>query len=64
MVLELPKVRLGWLIDPKREQVHIYREDGSIEIFKSFAETLSGEEVMPDFTFELSKLLMKDKEND
>lgn len=54
-------VRLGWLIDPKAEKVHIYREDGSIEIVKSFDGVLSGEDVMPGFTFDLNKLSMTKK---
>jgi len=54
-------VRLGWLIDPLNEQVHVYREDGSIEIIKSFDETLSGGDVMPGFSFDLGKLGMSKK---
>lgn len=52
-------VRLGWLIDLKTEKVYIYRADGSITVVESFAETLSGEDVMPGFNFELSRLAMR-----
>lgn len=47
---------LAWLIDPVLEQARIYRADGSISVIKSFDEALSGEEVLPGFTFELSRL--------
>ena len=46
-------VRLGWLIDPKNKVTYIYRENGSIEIVEGFDKTLSGEEVMPEFEFDL-----------
>lgn len=47
---------LGWLIDPKNEHVHIYRADGSIQIIKSFEETLSGEDVLEGFELELKEI--------
>lgn len=49
-------VLLAWLIDPILEQARVYRADGSILVIKSFDEALSGEEVLPGFTFELSSL--------
>lgn len=49
--------QLAWLIDPQNEQAYLYRADGSISIVKSFAESLSGEEVLPGFELPLS--LMK-----
>jgi len=51
-------VRLAWLIDPKTKTTHIYRENGSIEIVEGFEKVLSGEEVMPDFEFDLKLLRM------
>lgn len=48
-------VRLGWLMDPYEEKVHIYREDGSIEIVSGFDKRLSGETVLPGFNLELSE---------
>ncbi|WP_245897089.1 Uma2 family endonuclease [Hymenobacter nivis] len=48
--------RLAWLIDPKTETTRIFRADGSVSVVKSFAETLSGEDVLPSFSFNLSAL--------
>ncbi|RZJ59598.1 MAG: Uma2 family endonuclease [Hymenobacter sp.] len=48
--------RLGWLIDPKNETVRLFRADGSVSVAKSFDETLSGEDVLPGFSFPLSLL--------
>ena len=48
-------LRLGWLIDPKTETARVFRADGSVEV-KSFADTLSGEDVLPGFTFPLATL--------
>ncbi len=49
-------VRLGWLLDPETETVFVYRENGSIEVVESFSGSLSGEEVLPGFSFDLTKL--------
>ncbi len=46
-------VRLGWLINPQDRQVEIYRIDRSVEILQSPV-VLSGEDVLPDFTLELT----------
>ena len=46
--------RLGWLIDPYRRQVHIYRPDAEPEILE-YPETVSGEPVMPGFAFEVRR---------
>ena len=48
--------RLAWLIDPKTQTARIFRPDGSVSVTKSFDETLSGEDVLPGFTFALSAL--------
>lgn len=48
--------RLAWLIDPKNEAARVFRADGSVSVAKSFAETLSGEDVLPGFSFKLSLL--------
>ena len=48
--------RLAWLIDPKTETAHIFRADGSVSVAKSFNEVLSGEEVLPGFSFPLAVL--------
>lgn len=46
-------VRLGWLIDPKTKTTYIYRENGSVEVLESFDRTLTGEDVMEGFEFDL-----------
>ncbi len=48
--------RLAWLIDPKTETARVFRTDGSVSVAKSFAETLSGEDVLPGFAFPLATL--------
>lgn len=49
-------VRLAWLIDPLNRVSYIFRADGSEEVLKGFDRELSGEEVLPGFTFDLSIL--------
>jgi Uma2 family endonuclease len=49
-------VLLAWLINPSVEEVHIYREDGTISKIKGFDNILSGEDVLPDFEFDLKLL--------
>jgi Uma2 family endonuclease len=44
--------RLGWLLDPKHEQVAIYRPGQPVEIMNAPA-TLSGEEVLPGFVLDV-----------
>ncbi len=41
-------VRLGWLIDPPVQKVHVYREGGSVEILEN-PEMVSGEDVLKGF---------------
>lgn len=48
--------RLGWLIDPRRNVVEIYRPGRPVEIMKATA-TVSGEDVLPGFTLELNGIL-------
>ena len=48
-------LRLGWLIDPKTATARVFRADGSVDV-KSFADTLSGEDVLPGFAFALNTL--------
>ncbi len=42
-------VRLGWLINPQKQQVEIYRQ-GSVKEVRSLPTELSGEAVLPGFT--------------
>jgi Uma2 family endonuclease len=46
---------LGWLIDPQQPQVEIYRLGQEVEILES-PSTLSGEDVLPGLTIELSSI--------
>jgi Uma2 family endonuclease len=48
-------VRLGWLINPQKKQVEIYRSGQEKEVLQS-PTTLSGEDVLPGFTLELSAI--------
>ncbi len=49
-------VMLGWLIDPYSETTFIYRL-GSDEIEeKAFSESLSGEDILPNFEITISKM--------
>lgn len=41
---------LGWLIDPYRKRVHVYRPGAEAEILED-PETVSGDPVMPGFVF-------------
>lgn len=51
-------VLLGWLVDPKKEVVYIYRQGQSeVEEVRDFeTSVLSGEDVMPGFEFPLVEL--------
>ncbi len=49
-------VRLGWLIDPYKKQVHIYRQNGEIEILEN-PKTVSGEDVLEGFDLDLAEIL-------
>ncbi len=48
--------RLGWLIDPKTQQVEIYRPTQPVEVLQS-PERLSGENVLPGFELNFQTLL-------
>ncbi|MFM2303207.1 MAG: hypothetical protein RLZZ135_614 [Cyanobacteriota bacterium] len=45
-------VRLGWLIDPQKQQVEIYRLGQDVEVLES-PTSLSGEDVLPGFMLDL-----------
>lgn len=47
--------RLGWLIDPKRRVVEIYRPNQEVEILQS-PTTVSGEDVLPGFVLDLASI--------
>lgn len=48
--------RLAWLIDPFEEVVYVYRQDGSTSEVRGFDNTVSGEDVLPEFVLELKGL--------
>ncbi len=48
-------VKLGWLIEPSSKTVEIYRSQQQIEIVNNPL-TLSGENVLPEFTLDLTKI--------
>ena len=48
--------RLGWYVDPYARRVHIYRPGQPVEILEN-PETLSGEDVLPGFVFEVGRLV-------
>jgi Uma2 family endonuclease len=47
--------RLGWLINPKKREVEIYRLGQDVEVLNS-PQTLSGEDVLPGFVLDLGKI--------
>ena len=49
-------VRLGWLIDPYKKQVHIYRKNGEVKILEN-PKTVSGEDVLEGFNLDLEEIL-------
>ncbi len=48
-------VRLGWLIDPYKKRVHVYRGDKTVEILEN-AQKISGENVLKDFELDLTEI--------
>ena len=49
-------VRLGWLINPRRKQVEIYRPGQEVEMLDNPA-SVSGEPILPGFTLDLKGIL-------
>ena len=48
--------RLGWLLDPKRKVVEVYRPGRRVAVLQAPA-TLSGEDVLPGFVLDLKGIL-------
>ncbi|HEX8549220.1 MAG TPA: Uma2 family endonuclease [Cytophagaceae bacterium] len=48
--------QLGWLINPYNEEVYIYNAEGQTSVVKGFDNILSGEPVLPKFSFYLKEL--------
>jgi Uma2 family endonuclease len=51
-------VLLAWLIDPAEEIAYIYRAGGFTNMVKGFDQSLSGEDVLEGFEFELKNLII------
>ncbi|MGB6297817.1 MAG: Uma2 family endonuclease [Rivularia sp. (in: cyanobacteria)] len=47
--------RLGWLINRKKQEVEIYRLGKEVELLK-LPQTLSGEDVLPEFVLNMQKI--------
>jgi Uma2 family endonuclease len=47
--------QLGWLIDPLKKRVHIYRPDQSVEVLDDPA-SLDGDSVFPGFVLSVREL--------
>ena len=55
-------VRLGWLIDPYKERIYIYRPNQKVEEIKGFdGKTVNGEDVLKGFKLNLEKMKMKNQ---
>ena len=48
-------VQLGWLIDPQKKQVHIYRANGEIEVLNN-PTIVSGENVLHGFELNVQSI--------
>jgi len=48
--------QLAWLIDPENQQVFTYKPNGKPTTIQGFGNTLSGENVLPGFRFDLQVL--------
>ncbi|MDJ0579639.1 Uma2 family endonuclease [Crocosphaera sp.] len=46
-------VKLGWLINPEKKQVEIYRQ-GQEKVILDNPQTLSGEDILPEFRLDLA----------
>ncbi|OZH53968.1 hypothetical protein AFK68_14010 [Hydrocoleum sp. CS-953] len=49
-------MQLGWLINPKNQQVEIYHAGKDVEILDS-PKTLSGEDVLPEFILDMTIIM-------
>jgi Uma2 family endonuclease len=47
--------RLVWVVDPRSRTLTVYRPDGTANVLKA-VDTLDGEDVLPEFSFPLSRL--------
>lgn len=47
--------RLGWLIDPKKRRVHVYRSSGAVDVLEN-PDKISGEDVLENFELDLTEI--------
>ena len=47
--------KLGWLIDPQRQIVEVYRPNQAVKILQ-FPDTVSGENILPGFVLDLTEI--------
>lgn len=50
-------VRLAWLLDPESQQAWVFRANHTETHIPDFNQILSGEDILPDFEFDLSILI-------
>ncbi|MEM6771919.1 MAG: Uma2 family endonuclease, partial [Bacteroidota bacterium] len=50
-------VRLAWLVDVDNEMLWIYRQNGEVSLVHPFEQEVSGEDVLPGFSFDLQNLM-------
>ena len=48
--------RFGWLIDPENEKVFIYKSALTFHVVEGFDQTISGNDVLPEFELDLTIL--------
>jgi len=49
-------VKLAWLVDVDNDRLWVYRANGSVELVTPLDREITGEDVLPGFTFDLSLL--------
>jgi Uma2 family endonuclease len=47
--------RVVWLLDPRRREVHVYRQDGSLSLLRE-DDSLDGEDVLPGFVCRVEEI--------
>ena len=47
--------RMGWLLDPRKRRVYIYRPDAAVQILED-PKTVAGDPVLPGFVLDLSEI--------
>ncbi|MBC6995417.1 Uma2 family endonuclease [Neolewinella lacunae] len=49
-------VALAWLVDVENEKLWIYRQNGTVDLIEGFDQSVTGEDVLPGFAFDLRLL--------